>query len=157
MTDKYKSQDKVAELLLQFVNTSMSVSEYLKKQNKLDSSAPTENLAIDLNLKDLAHEYCHYVAWAKKGIRSSFHKNKYGDPYTVPNEEDFNKYLETVRPSKKDLINLYLDVASAPSFRSIPLGDSDELYRLILTKKIKTVEEIDKFREKRRKQKSKQN
>lgn len=151
MTDKYKSQYKVAELLLEFVNTGMSVDELLKKQNMLDSSAPTENLAINLNPKDLAHEYCHYVAWAKKGIRSSFHKNKYGDSYTVPNEEDFQKYLETAKPSKDDLIKLYLDVASAPLIWGISLGESDELYKLILIKRIKTVEEIDKFRKEREK------
>lgn len=145
--EKYKHQNKSAYLLFDFVNTDLSKEEFLKKENENNNLTSSNlKLATDLTDRELQHEYCHVIEWAKRNIRSNIYRvisNSF--PVTIPNEEDFKKYAFDIKTTKKDLLNLYKDVASAPEKHRITLDGSDKLYREIILKKIKSKKEIDNY------------
>lgn len=131
----------IAKLLIEFINTQMALDDFLKKENELNSQNVFQPVS-DLIKDELLHEQTHADEWSKRNIRSNFYRDLEGYPFTAPNEEDFLKYVKENNITKKQLLGVYLDVVKAPLEADLRLNGSDLTFYKILTKEIKTNEQL---------------
>lgn len=126
--------------LLDFINNNnLSLETFLFSGNAV--SLPSQ--ATDLTPEELRHEQCHVEIWAWLGVSTTFHRDSGGFPFTVPNYEELRSYIRESGMIKKQFLDFYSLVTSAPrDLHGIELQGTDLRDYKILSREITTREEL---------------
>ncbi|MDP1721800.1 MAG: hypothetical protein Q8L37_01180 [Candidatus Gottesmanbacteria bacterium] len=136
MNDVYDS----LRLLVQFVNGTVSLGEFLNKSFLKPNK--TERKRLDeLPEESRLHEKCHGDVWQKYGILYYFCIEN-GKPGTAPEEDSLYDYIKSNKMDNNRFMEMYYKVVTAPERAGLALGFSDRWSKRVLNREFKNLSDF---------------
>src|SRR5438132_984306 len=101
--------------LVAFKNSPKALSDYLREEKAHAGNATIPTPVPPFTKDELAHEAKHAAIWHEKNIGTTFGRDSDGFPFTAPNLDDVEAWVQSENVTKEEFLDRLLRVAKAPS------------------------------------------